>query len=91
VTAHERKLLENVLDALDRLFDRQCSVIDLWALLFATTEALRATEHCDQLERTTAILLAIIRSGASEEMQRDRALIVTDELRHYLAGLLPIE
>ena len=43
VTTGEKALLNNVLDALDRLFDRQSSVIDLWALLFATADALRGT------------------------------------------------
>jgi hypothetical protein len=39
--ARERELLENVLDALDQLFDRSPSVTDVWALLFATVEAMR--------------------------------------------------
>ncbi len=81
----EKILLENVLDALDRLFDRHCSAIDVWALLLATSEALRATEHASQLEGPVPDLLAVVRSGASAEVVRQRALEVTDELRKYLA------
>lgn len=51
MTAREQKLLENVLDALDRLFDRQSFAVDTWALLFATCEALRATVYLPELER----------------------------------------
>ncbi len=91
VTAIEQNLLGNVLDALDRLFDRQSSVTDLWALLFATAEALRGTPYYHEIEGPVAALLTLVRSGASEEVQRDHALEVTDRLRHYLAELLPLE
>jgi hypothetical protein len=90
VTACQKNLLGNCLDALDRLFDRHSSVVDVWALLLATSEALRATEHYRELERPLVDLSAVIRSGASAETQRERALGVTDELRHYLAPLLRI-
>lgn len=91
VNSREKELLENALDALDRLFDRQSSVIDVWALLLATREALRATEHHAEFDRPVAELLTLVRSGTSVDVQRDQALEVTDELRHYLAGLLPIQ
>lgn len=85
----ERQLLENVLDAMDRLFDRHISAIDLWGLLLATAEALRATPHYGALLSPTAQLLAISRSGTDTETERDQALDATDVLRHYLAELLP--
>ena len=84
----ELQLLDNILDALDRLFDRDLHVIDLWALLLATSEALRASIHYDILSGATADLSVIARSGASDEIMRQRALYSTDKLRHYLAGLL---
>lgn len=87
MTATEKCLLDNALDALDRLFDRDSLAIDVWALLVATSEALRATQHYSKLVRPTVELLAIIRSNASPEAERDLALEVTDKLRHYLAGL----
>lgn len=85
----EKKLLEHALDALDRLFDRESSVIDLWGLLFATAQALRSTPHFDVLEGATSNLLTIVRSRESTETKRDRALAVTDELRHHLARAVP--
>jgi hypothetical protein len=83
------KLLTNLLDSLDRLFDRDCRVIDVWALAFATSEALRETEHYAILQKVLPELLATSRSLASADEKRDRALIATDSLRHYLAVLLP--
>jgi hypothetical protein len=91
LTTFEKQLLGNVLDALDRLFDRDSSVVDVWALLLATGEALRGTEHESELTRPLPALLAAIRSGAPAESQRDQALAVTDKLRHYLAELVPTE
>ena len=37
----DAKLLGNLPDTLDRVFDRECSDVDLWALLVATGIALR--------------------------------------------------
>jgi hypothetical protein len=85
----ERDILENVLDALDRLFDRECGVIDVWALLVATVAALRGTPHCAALRVPLAELEAVWRSGLPAAAQRDYSLIVTDPLRLYLARLLP--
>jgi len=90
VSGSEKQLLENALDALDRLFDGQSPVIDVWALLFATAEALRATKHCSAFEAVVPALLDLVRSSATAEEQRDRALWLTDELRQYVAGLLPV-
>lgn len=87
--AGEQLLLENALDALDRLFDRECGAIDVWALLVATAAALRDTPHRAALEEPLAELEAIWRSRSSADSQRDRAIAVTDPLRHYLARLLP--
>jgi hypothetical protein len=82
-------LLENVLDALDRLFDRECSCIDVLALLMATAEALRDTPHSGELLRPIASLSDVVRSGVDGETQRERALDLTDPLRHYLAATVP--
>jgi hypothetical protein len=87
----ENLLLGNILDALDRLFDGETSVIDLQALLLATAEALRETPHHGMLEGPAADLLSIVRSGTDMEKQRDQALNATVQLRFYLADLLPIE
>lgn len=89
MSKHEKLLLENALNALDRLYDGDSSVVDVWALLFATCEAVRGTDHHPEFERPMDELLLIVRSGKSAEFQRDRALGATDELRHYLAKVLP--
>lgn len=63
MTPREKQLLGNVLDALDRLFDWRSSVLDVWALLLATAEALRETPHHGELEKGAEALLVIVRSG----------------------------
>lgn len=88
VTIQEKMLLDNALDALDRLFDGHSSTIDVSALLFATSEALRGTKHHTELERAVQGLHQIIRSGGTVDVQREKALNATDDLRKYLADLL---
>jgi hypothetical protein len=85
----ERLLLENALDALDRLFDGHCRAVDVWALLVATGVALRDTPHRPVVEEPVAGLRAVLRSGAAWDEQRDRALVATDPLRQYLSRVLP--
>lgn len=87
----EIQLLDNVLDALDRMFDGHMQAIDLWALLLATSEALRGTVHYDALFEPTADLLTVVRSKATDEIMQDRVLAATGGLRHYLADLLPMD
>jgi hypothetical protein len=57
---------------------------------FYSREALQATQYYQELEKPAAELLVLIRSGASAELQRDRALVATDNLRHNLTELCPI-
>jgi hypothetical protein len=83
----ERKLLENVLDFLDRLFDRKLTAHEVWTLLFATQEAVRGTDHFAPLEQASQELIKIVRKGGSEMDQQDLALRSTDSLRHYLANV----
>lgn len=85
----ELRLLGNALDALDRLYDGASTVTDLQALLYATGEALRGTDHAPHFERQADALLPVARSGDTAESKRNLALGITDELRHYLADLLP--
>ncbi|MBI3865376.1 MAG: hypothetical protein HY290_26170 [Planctomycetia bacterium] len=90
-SAREKKLLDNALESLNRLFDRNISVIDVWALMLATAEALRNTPHAPELERAVRELLVVVSANRPFRDQRDRALEVTDDLRHYLASKLPLE
>jgi len=41
--ARDKKLLENLFDSLDRLFDGDSKVIDIWQLVFATETALKGS------------------------------------------------
>ncbi len=89
MTKDEKALLENLLDSLDRLFDRKSTVIDVYALLFATSKALANTPHYPHIEPLVGNLLTIVRRQGSEEVRRDAALVATDDLRKFLADSLP--
>ena len=84
----EKKLLENVLDGLDRLFDRESHAIDLQALIFATSKALYNTGHFGILDAAANSLEKIVRSRLKIDDERDAALDDTNNLRHYLAEIL---
>jgi hypothetical protein len=83
--AVEKKLLLNVLDGLDRLSDRDSEVIDLYALIFATSEALINTEYSDLFKDATNNLEKIAFSEQEEEVKREQALFVTNYFRTILA------
>lgn len=88
MTNDEKRLLENVLDALDRLFDRESSIIDVHALIFATSKALPNADYFAVLDNAVDRLEIIIRSGLDTEGQRDAALTATNDLRIFLAESL---
>jgi hypothetical protein len=85
----EERLLGNMLDSLDRVYDRDCGVADVYALLFATARALAGSETQAQIELVLPKLLAIIRSVHTGQERRDAALAATDDLRKILARKLP--
>ena len=82
-------LLNNTLDALDRLFDRQASIVDIYALTYATAQALRSDVLFSLFSETAISLRAIARAGLPIEEARERALDATNDLRITLAELLP--
>lgn len=89
MTKDQKSLLENVLDALDRLFDRETTVIDVHALFFATSKALSGSEFGSRIEPFVGKLDEILRKHHTEEKCREDALIATDDLRHFLSDVLP--
>lgn len=89
ITRDETKLLENVLDCLDRVFDRDCTVMDLHALLYATSKALTRSRFRDHIEPFVGPLREIIRTKPTPELRREKALEVTDDMRKFLASVLP--
>ena len=85
----ENRLLANLLDALDRLFDRQCGPVDLAALLLASSAALHGTRMSKVMDSSRLQLEIVVRSGASGEELHRAALHATADLRHELARLSP--
>ena len=88
MTKLERTLLENILDSLDRLFDRENQVVDIHDLLMATSAALAATEHSSPLEAAMEKTSTVLRSKMSSKLKRDAALGETQSLREYLSDIL---
>lgn len=80
-------LIENMVDALDRLFDHESSVIDTHALLFATAQALSNSPWFAAVNQPLKELQAIVRSNAAPDEKRISALRATDELRNFLASI----
>jgi hypothetical protein len=91
MTRHEQMLLNNVLDALDRLYDRVSKVIDVRSLIVATAEALPGSEFAARAEPVLKELQEILRSERSPAEKRDLALGITDDLRQFLAKTLPFD
>ena len=88
MTNDEKQLLENVLDALDRLFDRESSVVDLQALIFATSKALAKAEYDTALREAASGLDELLRMRLSTNDEREKALEATNDLRILLAKVL---
>ncbi|HKQ79147.1 MAG TPA: hypothetical protein VJ810_35960 [Blastocatellia bacterium] len=84
----DRTLLENILDSLDRLFDRENQVTDVHDILIATSAALAETDYATALKSAADKTSAILRSSTSPDQKRNDALAETDELRRYLSEIL---
>ncbi|MBB6096446.1 hypothetical protein HNQ60_005368 [Povalibacter uvarum] len=85
----ETALLENAMDALDRLFDSKSEIVDTYLLTYATAQALRESRMFVLFDNASTQLQEILRSGLPKEEARERALDVTNELRIAIADLLP--
>ena len=81
-------MLDGVLDTLDRLFDRDSTVSDLRALLYATSEAVADTRFDSVLAESIRKLGDVRQSNKPLEDQRDAALLATGEFRLFIAGIL---
>jgi hypothetical protein len=86
----ERQLLENLFDALDKLFDQESKVVDVCSLLYATNLAIGEESPVVRLGSYTEDLSELLRSGKPEEILREEALIITNDLRGILNELLPV-
>ena len=83
----EAKLLGNLLDALDRLYDQKCSDVDIWALLFATASALGGHRLAPLVHEARGRVEEVVRSGYSEEDRNGACLAATGDLRLALARI----
>ena len=83
----KNQLLNNQLDALDRLFDRKTEVVDLHAITYATAQALRTDPLFPLFEETAKALEKVIRAGTLGDQARDQALYATNQLRMTIADL----
>jgi hypothetical protein len=84
----EQPLLENMLDALDRLYDHQSSPLDVQALAQATAAAVSSPEMARELSAAASALLVLIRSRLPESDEYHAALDATHDLRLRLAAAL---
>jgi hypothetical protein len=75
--------LENLFDALDRLFDRESKVIDIYALMYTSEKAMSGEPEIVNLDGYLYALKILVRSGKTEDAQREKALLITNELRNH--------
>lgn len=85
----ELRLLDGVIDALDDLFDRKTTVAAVHRIIFATCEAMKGSEFAEIAQPVLPELLKIINSNDTPEQKRDLALGATDNLRLFIAPLVP--
>ena len=88
MTKEEYTLLDNALTGLDRLFDFQSSVYELYALIYATSRALAGTEYSAMLDKTSEALYRLVTSDDKVSDDRREALAITDDLRIFIAEKL---
>jgi hypothetical protein len=81
-------LLNNFLDVLDRLFDRETEIIDVGAILYATGLAIRPDSLFPLFLDAAASLERIRRAGLTADDARESALQSTNPLRLALAAAL---
>jgi hypothetical protein len=85
LSAQDHALLDEVLDALDRLYDRQTTAVELRALLFATAKALTDSVFVDAVTSAESALREVVRSRLEPGEENRQALIATDQLRLLIA------
>jgi hypothetical protein len=86
VASDERTLLYNLLDSLDRLYDRDCGPVDVGLLFTATARAIKDQSWISSIEQASTALQDIIRSRLPAEEEYRKALEVTNDLRLKLAN-----
>jgi hypothetical protein len=80
-------LLDSLLDALDRLYDRATTAVDVRALLFATGKELGDPAFVEVVAAAKAAMDVVVRSRLDPDEENKQALIATGELRFRIADL----
>jgi hypothetical protein len=86
VPSNESELLSNLLESLDRLYDRQCGPADVDALLTATASAVQDPSWIASIEQASTALRDLLRSRLPPEQEYREALVVANDLRIKLAN-----
>lgn len=86
VPANERTSLGNLLDSLDRFYDRHCGPADVDALLTATASAVKDPSWIWSIEQASTALQDLARLRLPPELQYRKALEATNDLRIRLAN-----
>ena len=84
----DKQLLENLFDSLDRLFDGESSVIDIWQLIFVTEKVIGSELALLELSNYSEQLGKIVGGDKAEGAQREEALAVTNKLLEVLNEIL---
>ena len=79
------QLLNNALDALDRLYDSQSGMIDIYAITYATARALPEDSMFSLLNETATALSELLRCKLTQREAQESALKITGSLRIALA------
>jgi hypothetical protein len=85
--SHEEVLLDNMLTALDRLYDQKCGAVDVQALALATAAAIAPHDLAPLLAETAAALTDLVRKGLPPDQENLEALVVTDPLRQRVGAI----
>lgn len=80
------ELFNKVLDALDRLFDREAGASDLYVIISTAAPALEDDLLFSLFSETAEALKIVARSGLDEASAREETLKVSDRLRLAIAA-----
>jgi hypothetical protein len=82
-----QQLVGNMLDALDRLFDRKARPIEVYELAFATSFAVSSEATARLLREAADALVPLLERSLPADDENREALRVTQELRDHLAEI----
>jgi hypothetical protein len=87
VDAAHDELLSNVLQTLDRLYDRETSAVDVQAVIYATYVAMASSDLEEPWKTAGEGLPFFFRDRLPAEEENTAALAATGELRRRIAAI----